>query len=147
MAYPTDSLSATLAQVDAAARELRSLAARQITQLAAANVESSAVLGIYMRLRAYQQRFSAAAQVEGLAAYAQAAKGNDTLDIAAEFVAMLAAIDAAADWIGAALPKDASGYLLVQTLGENGPIDRQFTPAQTAGLRTALQGIVDTIAP
>ena len=65
---------------------------------------------------------------------------DDTgLDIVAEYTARLAAIDDARDEITTNCPKDASGYLLERQFSSTGFTQRIFTPAQTVGLKTALQ--------
>ena len=61
---------------------------------------------------------------------------------------MLAAIDDTRAWVRASFPDsvgDGSGFLLAQTWGSNGPVDRTFTPTQTSGLQTQLDALVATV--
>jgi hypothetical protein len=71
---------------------------------------------------------------------------DPALNVATEFSGMLTALDAVVAWVVANFPKDASGRLLHQTLTAAGrPVTAPFTAAQTAGLRTALDGLSASI--
>jgi hypothetical protein len=144
MPYPTDSLAKILSDVDTLAIQLKAFCTAQIARTAVGSVESSLVLGIWLRLRAARAQFVAAQNTAGIGAYAQTVKGG-TVDVVAEFAAMIAAIDDAAGWITTNFPSDASGYLLARQFGTDALTDRQFAPVATAGLRSSLQGIVDAI--
>jgi hypothetical protein len=146
MAYPTGMLSLTLEDIDRRAVSVKGYCQRAKDTLAAGNSPATTILDLFVRLRQDRAAFAAAANVPGIAAYAQAQKDDAQLDLAAEFVAMLTAIDGVTTWIANNFPKDGNGFLLAQTLEANGPVDRQFTPAQTAGLRTQLDTILATIS-
>lgn len=146
MAYPTGVLSTTLQQVDNTMIQLKDFAARQRDRMAAGSVPSTTILDdLFVRLRQAKTQLQSAASVPGLAEYARAQKSSDTLDVVTEFQAVVAAIDAVTAWITANFPKDANGFLLARTLGESGPVDRQFTSAATATLRTQLDALIATI--
>lgn len=148
MAYPasTSVPAQTLDAVDRLALNLKAFCQRRKAEMAAGNVPSTTIFDVVINLRSARSQLQAAASVPGIAAYAQAQKGNPSLDIVAEFTAMVNAIDGVVSWVVANFPKDGTGtYLLAQTMGAEGPVDRQFSPAQTAGLRTALDSVINAI--
>ena len=150
MAFPTDSpFVKRLQDITQVARTLRSQAAGKIISLAAKDAVAGTVLDLRGRLIQAKATFDDAktfsAAHADFVAYVQKQTAKPALDVAAEFTAMIAAVTAAIDWINTTLPVDGNDYLLVQKLAATGLEDRVFTPAQTAGLRTALQTIVDQI--
>lgn len=145
MAYPTGLLSITLNAIDEKALQLKSYANNTVAALNG-TVTSSQILGIYSVLSDAKAKFQAAAAVPGIAAYARAQKNDEQLDVGAEFTAMVAAIDTCRTWISTNFPKDGSNYLLAQTLGASGPVDRTFNSATTVALKTALTNLAATIS-
>jgi len=87
------------------------------------------------------------AAVPGLGAYAQAQFGDGTLNIQAEWVAMRDAIDQFISWVSTNTPKDTvSGrWILVDEIVDGLRVDRSFTSAATATMRTALDALIATI--
>jgi hypothetical protein len=148
MAYPAStSLPArTLDQIDHRALQMKNQQQNVRNQMAAGNVPSTTIIDIYIRLRIERAAFTAAAAVPGLVQYARDQKNNQSLNVVTEFNAMIAAIDAVTNWISTNFPKDGGGFILAATLGPEGPVYRQFTPAQTAGLRTALDALIATVS-
>lgn len=144
MAYPIGLLSIVLEDIDRTAAAFKAYLQARISQSAAGNISASTAIDVYIRSAQIHSQLTEAASTPGLAAYAQSQKNSESIDVVAEFVAMQTAIAAIKSWIAAALPKQGD-YLLLQTLGANGPIDRQFTPAETSGLRTVMQAAMDTI--
>jgi hypothetical protein len=118
------------------------------TACAAGNVGSTALLDFAVFLADCKATMQAASSVPGLAAYAQAQINDPTFDIAASFVDMMTQINSTSAWFVANFPKDGSGFLLAKSFtGDNSgrTQDRQFTPAQTATLRTVLNALIATI--
>jgi hypothetical protein len=118
------------------------------TACAAGNVASSVLLDFATFLADSKTVMQTASAIPGLAAYAQEQISDATFDIAASFTAMMAQIDATTTWFIANFPKDGNGFLLAKTFtGDNSgrAQDRQFTPAQTATLRTVLSALIATI--
>lgn len=146
MAYPTGLLSLTLENIDRQLIALKLYAQQHRNAAAAGNVESSRVLGLHKNLRRERAALSAAASTPGLAQFARDQKSNQSLDVVAEFNAVMAAIDGTISWVETNFPKDAGGFLLAQTITAGEVTDRMFTPAQTAGLRTQLDTLISTIA-
>jgi hypothetical protein len=135
----------TLRVVNVRAIQMKQQAQGARDTMAAESVPSKTIIDVFLRLRGDRAAFDAAKAVPGLAAYAREQYDNPALDIVAEFNAMTSAIDNVTNWISTNFPKDGGGFLLAQTLGANGPVDRMFTPAQTAGLRTQLDALIATV--
>jgi hypothetical protein len=145
MAYPTGMLAVTLQDIDRLAIQLKAYANNAVAALNG-TVTSTQVLAMFSHLSNVKAQFSAAAGVSGLAQYAKDQKNSQSLDVVAEFTAMIAAIDTCRSWISTNFPKDANGYLLAATLGEAALVDRTFTSAQTVNLKTVLQSLAATIS-
>ena len=146
MAYPTGTLAKALEDIDRDLIQLRAFAVRRRDEMAAGNVAATTVLGdLFVRLRQHEHALDAAADTPGIGPYAQEQKSDGTLDVVAEFNAVMAAISGVTGWIAANFPKDVNGFLLAQTLSPEGPVDRTFSPTDTAGLRTQLDALIATI--
>lgn len=117
----------------------------KISQMAAGNVTSGMIRSTLSNLIAAKAALQAAAAVSGIAAYAQAQEGDETYDVVAEFNALVSAINTAGATLLTGLPTS-GGYVLMEQWSANGFTEREFTPAQTASLRTDLQAIVDSIS-
>lgn len=147
MAYPTGMLSLTLEKVDLQVIHLRRFCVAEITAMAAGDVSADRILlRVYGELTGAHTQLTAAKNAPGIAQYAKDQKADQVLDVVAEFNALLSAIQSAIDWVITNFPA-AGGYVQARTLTAGDPIpqQRQFSPAQTADLRTALQGVVDSI--
>lgn len=145
MAYPTGVLGQVLSEIDSRILKVKIQSQSLRNDLAAGNVASGRILAFFQYLRSERAALVTAAAVPGLAAYAQLEKNNNTLDVVAEFNAVISAIDGVSSWINTNFPKDGSGFLLERTLGADGPIERTFAPATTATFRTQLDGLIATI--
>lgn len=146
MAYPTGMLSLVLEGIDRRLVGVKTYCTTARTAMAAGSVVATVIVDLHIRLKADHAALDAAKNTPGLAAYAQEQKNNGSLDVAAEFMAVLAAMADVVTWIEANFPKDGSGFLLRETWGANGPVDRSFTTAATAGLRTELDALISTIS-
>lgn len=145
MAMPTGLLSSALKEIDQSVIAVKGLTSAINTAATAGFISSSSIFAYYARLKAERNRLNTLQSKPGLAAYAQSQYNNGALNIAAEFTLMFNAIDATLAWIETNLPKDGNGFLLISTLGTNGPVDRQFSQAETAGFRTQLAALLATI--
>lgn len=151
MAFPSSS-GTTQQSLSEAWSRARNTAATVKAQSQALHAKSSVslsstdILSYSATMASAKDILQSAAATEGIAAYAQEQIDDVTIDIVAEFTAMMAQITATIDWVVANFPKDGSGFLLAKTLMSNGRTqDRQFNPAQTATLRTALDALIATI--
>lgn len=145
MAYPTNSLASTLENIDREIASIKSAATRYRTTLETDTV-ATVIIDIAIRARRHIASLNTAAAVPGIAAYARDMKNDQGLDIVAEFNTVKAAVQAVQDWITTNFPTDGSGFLLRETWGANGPVDRSFPAGQTAGLRTLLATVEASIA-
>lgn len=145
MAFRTDSLRASYQLAQDTARNLKQTLTAFNTRAAASNIRSSDIFGVYTRLGNDSATLAAIAQVSGLATYAQEQSNDPTYNVGAEFTAMQNAIASARTWIETNFPAS-GGYLQSHQITGGAVVERSFTPATTAGLRTALQSVIDSIA-
>lgn len=145
MAYPTQSADLAVDDVDRLASQIKSYVTRRRNDMAAGNVGSTTIFDLAIRVKSAKDRLAQLAETPGIAERAQAKKGDESLNVAAEFNAMTSAMDSVLAWVSTNFPADENGYLLAQTLGASGPVDRQFTPQQTAGFRAVLDSLIATI--
>lgn len=117
------------------------------TASAAGPVTGRSIIKFSAELADHQTQLSLLAQVPGLGAYAQQQISDETFDIGATYAAMSAQITATISWITTNMPKDGSGYLLIESFdGQTGKtVGRTFSTAQTTTLRTVLEALVATI--
>lgn len=144
MAYPTGNLSVTLDEIDRILSNVKAYCLSCRNKSAAQDITSTNIFDVFSRLKSDRARLEVLRVAPGLGAYAQSQKNNASLNIATEFTAVLNAIDGVTAWITTNFPVS-STFLLAQTLGANGPVDRLFTTAATAGFRTALDSLIATI--
>lgn len=127
-------------------RSIRAFAIRRRDEMAAGNVPSITIFDVFIHGKQVRAELVAKAAIPGIGEHAKEQFNDPSLDIGAEFNAIIAAIDDLTNSIQSLFPKDASDtYLLAQSWGANGPVDRQFTSAQTATLRTKLQALIDAM--
>ena len=115
-------------------------------QLLTGTVTANQVFQIVDNLRSPLQIFAQVAAIPGIAAYAQAQFNDATYDVATEFTNMVNTINAVVNWVVTNFPKDTGGFAQAYTLAADGsrtPVT--FTPAQTAGLTTALNAVINQI--
>lgn len=148
MAFPANQmrLAPTLDQVAAVLRGVRTFALDRRAAMLAGNVAANSIIDIWERLKTTKVQLQAFAAVPGLSAYAQEQYGSGTLNISAEFTAVLDALDDVTENIEATFPKDASGWLLAAQFGASVLTYRQFTPAQTSALAGLLNTLANTIS-
>lgn len=146
MAFKTGSVAFVYDEVCRTAAEIKDACARTATAMAAANTPATTVFDLLIRAKQTIARFNTLKSTPGLAEYAKAQNDDPTYEVGAEFAAMLVALTLLASQIESDFPKDGNGFLLAQTFGASGPVDRAFTPAQTAAIRNRLNAVVASIA-
>ncbi len=106
--------------------------------------------GIYTQVRTTKTIMERAAAIGGIGPYAKQQLGGRGGDWTTELVALIGFMDDFMSAIVAETPKDADGWLLVQKTDlidkEDGLEYRQFSPAQSTGLRAKAQAIIAAIA-
>jgi len=141
-------LSIAWSSARAIAAQVKNQASSLRTSSAAGNVASGLILSVTNGLADAKAALNRSAACVGIAAYAQAQIADGTVDVAATFTAMLSAIDGVTSWVVTNFPKDGTGTLLATKFNADNSghtQDQQFTSAQTAGLRTALDALIAAI--
>ena len=152
MAFPSSTGSKRTLQkvwestVDWAAR-VKGTAVKVRDASAAGLIPASDIWSLDSLLFSARAQFAAAASTPGIAAYAQAQVNDPTLDVAADFTAMVNAIDATRAWVNTNFPVDANGYVLDRTrnFGTADFTQRTFSTAALATYRTMLDALIATI--
>ena len=117
-----------------------------VTQLAAANANYSFLRDIYMTLKNANAFFETMKAVPGIGDYAKAQENDAAYNVAAEFTAMQGAIATAVTWMNSNVPTSVTA-ITPANWTDNGPmIATEFTPAQTATLRTHITAVANSIA-
>ena len=148
MAFPaTQSALATVLQdVQGEARALKSDAQGVKAASLAAAVSADLVHRFHLRLIASRDKFTAAAAVPGIAQFARDQLENQSLDIVAEFNAMVSACNALAQWVVDNFPS-AGGYAQkdTYTTATPGVTVRTFSVASLVTYRLQLDTLINAI--
>lgn len=140
------SLSAAFESLKTQAAASKAYLTSQKALMQQATCDAAVPLQVIQHLAQADALMSAWAALDGLAAYAKAQYNDPAYDVVAEFTAMKNAFANARTQLMAMFPKDASGYLLYQTLAANGAaVNRTFTSAELAPVVTLLNAIIATI--
>lgn len=108
----------------------------------ATGATSAEILSTVDNLRALKSALDEAKATPGIADYARSQEDNQAYDVVAEFNAMLAAIDAVIANVVTTIPKDGSGFLLVDRIETDGSLTpRDFTGPQLTGLVNELNSL------
>lgn len=127
-----------------AAAQLKVNAQSMRAALAASNASYDFLRDIYRTLERAQAQFTQLAATPGLAGYAKAQENDPAYDVAAEFTAMQGAITSALTWMNSNAPTGVTAKTPANW-GDGSLIANEFTPAQTAGLRTQLDAVIAAI--
>lgn len=151
MPLPTTCVQSQVTELIAEAKFLKKNAQAAIVQMAAGPVSANAIIGTVQRYSAGNSSILTPALTNSplLVSLAQeTGMANEAAALAA-VQAVVNAIGDVAGWVFSNFPKTSSGnplYILKDTINASGSLTvRQFSTAQTAGLRTELQKIVDAI--
>lgn len=153
VAYPasTKTLAVWLAEIDQKASLLKSQAEQQHAFSNAGQLNMDMIRRFYDLLKSVHVFFTTVAQVDGIAAYATNEKQDEVANPVAEFQAMQAAIANTISWLNSNVPQGAFGGSNYK-LGFVFPADNvtpssslTFTAVQTAGYRTVLAALINTI--
>lgn len=152
MAFPSSSgtraetLESAWGGARATATKVKQMAQQMRAASLAGPVQAQQLLDFLVQLATMRERFTVYAAVPGIGAYAQAQMNDNTLNVAAEFNGMTTAMDNVRNWMIAAFPKNANGYLLARQFdGAGRTTDRAFSTAELADFRTQLDGLIASI--
>lgn len=142
-------LADAFSEAESAIKHARSVAVSRSAAMASGNVGSETIIRLYVDLGNDLAKMIAAGQQPGIVDYARSQKNNPTLDVVDAYNTVRDAVIAARTAINNGFPKDTvSGtFLLSHSLNGSGLVERQFTPAQTASVRTALDALAAVITP
>ena len=118
-----------------------------VAQLAAGPVSSDWVFAFINRCNLSIVGFNQYKGVPGLNAYAQAQIPGYAGTMTSDIDAVIAGIQACIDWVVANFPKDSTNtWVLAYSINADGTRNpRNFSTAQTAGLRTNLNALIALI--
>jgi hypothetical protein len=123
-------------------RQLRGRAAQLSAASAIADITVSPIRRLTEQFADGKTKLDVLRQTPGIGAHAKAATNLPGNDIAADYAAIVAAIDTVIADVYALVPKTGQ-YASVVSMETDGQwTDRPFTVAQTAGLRTVLDTFV-----
>jgi len=147
VAFPTQTatLARDLERAQLTAADLKRAAQNANTRMAGQSVSYDFILAILERLKSADAVFATTQGRAGIATYAQEQLGQN---IVQDFTDMRAAAQSAFTTIRDLLPVQSgpNAYLQARTIDAQGNVtDRTFAPAQTAGVRTALDTVIATI--
>lgn len=147
---PDEVLQATFNRASSIASNVKERAARARDELAGGDVDANRIISFAREMAGARQELNQLSSVSGLEQYVRDQMNDQTIDLTAEFLALEGAMEAFVEGVKSSIPVDGgSGFaLLAQIGGGTGQIVfvwRTFTPAQTAGLQTLLQNIVDAV--
>jgi hypothetical protein len=112
----------------------------------ASGATSAQVLSLLDNLRGLKAGLDEAKSIPGIALYAQAQEDDPAYDVATEFTAMLAAVDAVITEIVNTLPTSAAGFLELYTLNPDGSLTpRTFSGAVLSNLRALLDAVTASV--
>ena len=104
---------------------------------------SDQLLGTVDTMLVFKEQFGSLASIPGIGDYAKEQEDDPAYDVAAEFLAMIALVDAVITTVTTGFPVDGSDFLLAYTFNPDGSqLPRTFTSGQTAGVVTALDAVV-----
>lgn len=131
--------------VKQAAVQLRLNLVAMISTLSSKSVDYDYLSDVYLTLKRANDQFNTLKATPGLAQFAKDQESDQAYDVAGEFTAMQGAITSAMGWIEGAAPATVNLKNPVEW-GAGTLISNTVTSAQSAGLRAALQGVVDSIS-
>lgn len=152
MAFPSSaspanqSMASVLNQLQLFAAGIRQQAAAASASAAANSINTAFVFSMLDQLSAIIATLNTYKNVIGLNAYATANIPGYAGTLTTDITAVINAAQACISWVSTNFPKDAGGFIQAYTLNADGTRTMAlFTPAQTAGLQTALNALVATI--
>lgn len=147
MGFPTNStrrsLSSALDRAQSQADSIKRIAQNNRDRMAAGTITSSGIISLLDNLDGAHNVLAETASLPGIGEFAEAQLGQTVL---VEFGQMMTAIDAASAWIRANFPVGTGGHLQSESWGVgHARVERTFSTAETAGLRTLLDAVIAAI--
>ncbi len=147
MAFKTDGLSKAYQKAQNESIRVKQFATQARNALLAGAVSANAVIQIMTNLKSSIEVWDSVSSLPGITQYAKDQEDDQAYNVVAEFTTMRTEAVAARDWVITNFPKSTGNFIEKDTLELDGAITvRQFTPAQTTGLQTALADLIAAIA-
>ena len=147
MAFRTDGLAKAYQKAQNESIRVKAFATQARNALIAGPVSANAVIQIMTNLKSSIEVWDSVSSLSGIAQYAKDQEDDQAYNVVAEFTTMRTEAVAARDWVITNFPKSTGNFIEKDTLELDGAITvRQFTPAQTTGLQTALADLIAAIA-
>ena len=148
MAFRASSLITSNGYASAKGLALR---AKSAAEASAADFSSSTasdrVLQCYQSLRQIRDELVSVKSIPGIVAYAQDQEADATYDVAAEFTALIAALDSVFAEIESTFPTTGAGYLEERKLTAQGTYEyRTFSPGALSTLRGLLGNVASAVS-
>ena len=149
MAYPASikRLDDALSAVDATALHVQAETQILRDRSIVGPVECFAFIGLIRRLDGAVDTWDKATALDGIVGFARDQKGDQTLDVTGEFLAMREAAVDLKNWLFNVFPKDnATGAWLVEEYDEEGAsMALEFTAAELSGYVTRAYSLIAAI--
>lgn len=152
MAFPSNqgshpnTLAQALTSISAIAGSIKSAATTLRASSVAGPVSSTNIIAYVGNLAAQRDQIAVLAATPGLAQYAKDQYANSGLDIAAEYTALIARIDATVAWVTTNHPKAGSGEILERKwLPDGRTQSNTFDTAALATFRAQLDLLIAQI--
>jgi uncharacterized protein (DUF885 family) len=141
----TEAKESAYGRAQRVARRLRQVCGNHKAAMAAGTYNADLLVNLRDDLINADAEFSSAASVPGIVQYAKDVEDNQSYDVAANFTAMRAAVQATKTMIDALAPTS-GGFLALWTFpAGSGLTPRAFSAGATADLRDSVQVIIDAI--
>lgn len=127
--------------------QVQSLATTRSAAFTASGATYSEIQTVIDNLANYSAWFDEIKTTAGILQYAKDQEDDQTYDVAAEFNALIAAIDATILQLSTDLPKDGNDWLLVNKINANGTlVPRNFTAGALATTIANLDAIAAAVS-
>ena len=139
-----DELDAKYANFKIQVSRLQDRCQNSIDEMAAGSVVASALISLHKYLKQSKTRLITFSGIPGIVQHVKDFEDNQNYDVSDEITALNVEITATLAKIDVDFP-ESGNYKLYLSIVDEEIVDRTFSSAQTAGVRTELQGIVDAI--
>jgi len=150
MAVPANSitpLSTVLFEILALCAQTKAQAQSALTFMVSNNIDSNYAFSVIDQINNFTTAIAAWGTTSGLNAFATAQLPNYAGTLTTDLTTCYNAARAVVTWITANFPVDSSGYIQSYKFNADGTrAANSFTPAQTAGLQSALQAFINTVS-
>jgi len=146
MAFRTNSLSSVVTDLNDTMVRLKQVASAGIAQLNSGPTDARYILSIRQRAIKVLSELNTISRTPGIVDHIRKEVNDQDYAVGLEFTKVVAALTDLQSGIESAFPVDSDGYLLIEKLDATDTAERTFTVAETDGVRSLLQTLVNSIA-